>query len=54
MLTRIDLAPLDDIVLLQVELVGVLRHWFNLRDVIRLKCLRLIVVFKNVVQQYLT
>lgn len=50
----IELALLDDIVLLQVELVLVLHHWLNLRDVIRLKCLKLIVVLKSVFQQYLT
>lgn len=43
-----ELALLDDFVLSQVELVLVLHHWFNLREVIRIISLKLIVVLKNV------
>lgn len=38
-------APLNCIVLSQVEFIMVLRHWFNLKDVIRIIPLKLIVVF---------
>lgn len=38
-------APLNCIVLSQVEFSMVLHHWFNLRDVIRIIPLKFIVVF---------